>query len=191
MASETTAVEHATPISLEEAGTCVDASGGAIGMPQLCFDWFPNQMFWLAVTLVVIFLVLSRVALPRIGGILAERAGTITNDIAAAEDLKAKAVEAEEAYNKALADARSEAQRIVAEAKAEIQADLDVAIARADDEISEKSAESEKAIAEIRAGALDSVKEVAADTAKEIVAVMGCQADAKAITAAVTARTKG
>lgn len=191
MASETTAVEPATPISLEEAGTCVDASGSAIGMPQLCFDWFPNQMFWLVVTLVVIFLVLSRVALPEIGGILAERAGTITNDIAAAEDLKAKAVEAEEAYNKALADARSEAQRIVAEAKAEIQADLDVAIARADDEISEKSAESEQAIAEIRAGALDSVKEVAADTAKEIVAVMGGQADAKAITAAVTARTKG
>ena len=57
-------------------------------MPQLYFSTFPNQIFWLLVTLVVIYFVLSRVALPRIGGVLAERKGTITNDIAAAEDLK-------------------------------------------------------------------------------------------------------
>ena len=55
---------------------------------------------------------------------------------------------------KALADARSEAHRIVAEAKADIQADLNVAIAKADAQIAAKSAESEKAIAEIRAGAM-------------------------------------
>jgi len=171
--------------------TCVDSHGGAIGMPQLCFDWFPNQMFWLVVTLVVIFLVLSRVALPRIAAILAERQGTITNDIAAAEDLKAKAVEAEEAYNKALADARTEAQSIVAQAKAEIQADLNVAIEKADAEIAAKSAESEKAIAQIRAGALESVQVVATDTAAEIVAALGGKADAKAVEAAVSTRMKG
>lgn len=192
MATETAAAAgHSTPITLEEAGTCIDAHGGAIGMPQLCFDWFPNQMFWLAVTLVVIFFVLSRVALPRIAGILADRAGTITNDIAAAEDLKAKAVEAEEAYNKALADARSEAQRIVAEAKADIQADLNDAIAHADAEIAAKSAESEKAIADIRAGALESVREVATDTAAELVSALGGKASAKEIADVVSARMKG
>ena len=61
------------------------------GMPQLHFDTYPNQIFWLVVTLVVIYFVLSRIALPRIGGVLAERAGTITNDIAAAEELKSRA----------------------------------------------------------------------------------------------------
>lgn len=191
MTTESTAVEHVTPLSLEEAGTCVDAHGGAIGMPQLCFEWFPNQMFWLAVTLVVIFLVLSRVALPRIAAILAERQGTITNDIAAAEDLKAKAVQAEDAYNKALADARTEAQAIVAEAKAEIQADLNVAIAKADAQIAAKSAESEKAIAEIRAGAMDAVQTVASDTASELVAALGGKSDASAVADAVTSRMKG
>lgn len=191
MATETTAVEHVSPVSLEEAGTCVDAHGGAIGMPQLCFDWFPNQMFWLAVTLVVIFLVLSRVALPRIAAILAERQGTITNDLAAAEDLKAKAVEAEEVYNQALADARIEAQTIVTKARAEIQADLDVAIEKADAEIAAKSVESEKAISEIRAGALESVKAVATDTAAEIVAALGGRSDADAVQAAVASRVKG
>ncbi|NVO57509.1 F0F1 ATP synthase subunit B' [Rhodobacteraceae bacterium B1Z28] len=179
------------PFTEEVAGSCVDAGGSAIGMPQLCFDWFPNQIFWLVITLVVIFLVLSRVALPRIAAILAERQGTITNDLAAAEDLKAKAVEAEEAYNKALADARSEAQRIAAEARAEIQVGLDEAIAKADAEIAAKAAESEKAIADIRAGALESIQVVAKDTAAELVTALGGKADADAINGAVDAQTKG
>ncbi len=160
-------------------------------MPQLCADWMPNQIFWLIITLAAIYFVMSRIALPRIGAVLAERSGTITNDIAAAEELKNKAAEAEAAYEKALVDARAEAQKIVAEAKAEIQAELDVELQKADAEIAAKTAESEKAIAEIRDGAVKSVAEVAKDTAKELVAVMGGSADAKAITAAVNTRMKG
>lgn len=179
------------PITTEIAGSCVGPNGSAIGMPQLCFDWWGNQIFWLLVALVAIFFLLSRIALPRIAAVLAERQGTITNDIAAAEDLKAKAAEAETAYEQALTDARTEAAKIVADARAEIQADLDRAMADADAEIAVKAAESEKAIAEIRAGAMESVKEVAKDTAKEIVSAMGGKADARSITAAINARMKG
>lgn len=161
------------------------------GMPQLDFSNWGNQIFWLVLTLIVIYFVLSRIALPRIASVLAERQGTISNDIAAAEDLKSKALEAEAAYDKALIDARAEAGRIVAETKVGIQADLDAAIAKADEEISAKADEGAKAIAEIRASALDNVKIVAKDAAKEIVAAMGGKADAKTITAAVTARMKG
>jgi len=173
------------------ASACVDAGGGAVGMPQLCGDWMSNQIFWLVVTLVVIYFILSRIALPRIEAVLAERQGTITNDLASAEDLKAKAEKAEEAYNKALADARSEAQEIVNQTKAEIKADLDDATAKADAEIAAKAAEGEKKIAEIRAGALESVKDVAKDTAKELVAAMGAKAEARSITSAVNAKLKG
>lgn len=161
------------------------------GMPQLDFSTFGNQIFWLLVALVVIYMILSRIALPRIGAVLAERQGTITNDISAAESLRAKAIEAEAAYNKALADARVEANRIITETKAEIQADLDKAIAKADAEIAAKTAEGEKAIGEIRASALENVTEVAKDTAKEIVAAMGGTADGRTVTAAVNARMKG
>ena len=188
MATESTAdAGHAAA----EIGACVNDAGGAIGMPQLCVDWMPNQIFWLVVTLAVIYLVLSRIALPRIGGVLAERKGTITNDLTAAEELKAKVVEAEKAYQDALLRARAEAAKIVAEAKIEIQKDLDVATARADAEIAAKAAESEKRIGEINAGAMDAVTEVAKDTAKELVAALGGKADARSVTAAVTARLKG
>ena len=167
------------------------AEASSVGMPQLDFTTWGNQIFWLVLTLIVIYLVLSRVALPRIAAVLAERQGTITNDIAAAEDLKAKALEAEAAYEKALVDARNEAHRIVGEAKAEIQKDLDKAIAKADAEIAAKAAESEKAIAEIRASAVDSVEAVAKDTAGSIVAALGGSADDAAIASAVDAQMKG
>ncbi|MEM6480201.1 MAG: F0F1 ATP synthase subunit B' [Pseudomonadota bacterium] len=179
------------PITQELAGACVDASGGAIGMPQLCPGWFSNQIFWLVVTLVVVFLILSRIALPRIAGILAERQGTITNDLAAAEDFKAKAEAAEEAYQKALADARAEAQAIITQTKAEIKAELEAATKKADAEISARTADSEAKIAEIREGALESIKAVSKDTAKELVGAMGVKAEARAVTAAVNARLKG
>ena len=174
-----------------EAATDVAHEAAKAVMPQLDFSTFPNQIFWLLVTLVVIYLVLSRVALPRIGGAIAERKGTITNDLAAAEELKQKAVAAETAYNEALVKARVEAGKIVAEAKADIQKDLNKAIAQADSEIDAKVAESEKHIGEIRAGALEAITEVAKDTAKELVAALGGFADATVVTAAVTARLKG
>ena len=164
----------------------------APGMPQLDFSTFPNQIFWLVVTLIVIYFVLSRVALPRIGSVLAERSGTITNDVAAAEDLKQKAVEAEEAYNKALADARSEAAKIVASTKADIQSEVDAAIQEADAEIAARAAEGEKAIAAIRDSAKADAATVAKDIAKDIVAAVAPgKIDAKSITAAVTAKMKG
>jgi F-type H+-transporting ATPase subunit b len=160
-------------------------------MPQLDFTTFPNQIFWLVITLVVIYMVLSRVALPRIASVLAERQGTITNDIAAAEELKQKAAEAEAAYDKALADARAEAGRIGAETKAEVQAEIDAAIRKADAEIAARTAESEVKIAEIRDGATAAVREVAKDAAEAVVAAMGVDVDKAAIAAAVDARVKG
>ncbi len=181
----------ATETTEAVAGACVDAGGSALGMPQLCADWMGNQVFWLVIALIAIFLIMSRIALPRIGAVLAERSGTITNDLSAAEELKQKAVEAEAAYEKSLADARASAAKIVADAKAEIQTELDAELAKADAQIAEKTAESEAAIAAIRDSAAKTVTDVAKDTAKALVGAMGGKADAKTITAAVTARMKG
>lgn len=175
-----------------EAATGAAAAAGP-GMPQLDFSTFPNQIFWLVVTLVAIYLILTKVALPRISAVLAERQGTLTNDLAAAEDLKRQAAEAEQAYKKALADARAEAQRIVEEARAGIQATLAEATAQADRQIAAKAAESEARIAEIQAGATQSVEDVARDVAGDVVAAIlpGQQVDADSVAAAVSARMKG
>ena len=162
-----------------------------VGMPQLDFSTFSNQIFWLVVTLVVIYFILSRIALPRIGEALADRARTISNDLAEAEELKQRALEAEKVYEKSLADARAEAQSINVEMRAEIQAQLDVELAKADAQISARTAEAAVALAKIRSTAMVSVKDVAKATTKEIVAVMGGKADAKTVTSAVNLRMKG
>jgi F-type H+-transporting ATPase subunit b len=169
---------------------CVDAFGSAIGMPQLCAEWFPNLIFWLLVSLLAIWFVLTRIALPRVGAVLAERSGTISNDLAAAEDLKRQARDAEAAHDAALAQARAEAQRISGEAQAEARAKLDAALAEADARIAERTAESEAQIAEIRAQQEATVAEVARDVAAAMVEALGGRADAAAIDAAVQSRVK-
>ncbi|WP_373355870.1 F0F1 ATP synthase subunit B' [Pseudoroseicyclus sp. CXY001] len=167
------------------------AHAAETGMPQLDFSTFPNQIFWLAITLLVIYFILSRIALPRIGSVLAERAGTITKDLASAEELKSKAQEAEASYEKALAEARSEANRIAEEARAEIQAELKTELDKADAEIAARAAESAKEIEAIRAEAKEAAAEVARETAREIVASFGAGADPSKAAAAVDARVKG
>ena len=178
-------------MATEAADAANGAAESSVGMPQLDFSTFPNQVFWLVVTLVVIYLVLSRVALPRIAEVLAARQGAITSDIATAEELKQKAANAEEAYEKALAEARAEAGRIAAEAKAEMQAEVDAAIERADVEIAAKAAKSEVRINEIRKSAAEAVRDVARSAAGDVVAALGVKVDGAAIDAAVAAQMKG
>ena len=179
-----------TVVVTDSATACV-LDGSAVGMPQLCGDWYANQIFWLLLALAAIYFILVRVALPRLGGVLAERSGTVSNDLAAAEALKLDAAEAEKAYEKALADARGEAQRIADEARAEIKGELDQAIAKADARIAERTAESEAQIAEIRDGARASVADVARDVTGDIVRALGGTADDATVQAAVDARMKG
>lgn len=199
----TDVVENSDAVTITEsadaahgAAVAVDAAAAhgaatAPAMPQLDVTTFGNMIFWLLVALVVIYWALSRIALPRIGSILSDRQGAITGDLMSAEEFKQKAKDAEAAYDKALADARTEAQKIVAANRAEIQRELDQAIAHADAEIAARSAESEKRIGEIRASALDDARTVARDVTAELVRVFGGTPDAQVVSLAVDDRLKG
>lgn len=159
------------------------------GLPQLDFDTFPSQIFWLAVCLAVLYFLMTRIALPRIASVLEERADVIADDLEAAEDFRKKAQAAEATYERALADARARAQDIAAQARAGIQEDLDAAIAEADAKIAASTAESETRIAGIRDSARDAVEAVANDAALAVVeALLPGAAGAKAVKAAVGSR---
>ena len=163
-----------------------------VAMPQLDTAIYPNLIFWLVIALVAIYMILTRVALPRVGAILAERSDAISNDLEQAALYKRRATEAEGAYNAALAKARDEAQKIAAEAKAAVGKELAVVTAKADAEIAAKAAESEGRIKEIEASAAESVAEVAKSTAEAIVAAIGPKGiDPAAVAAAVNARLRG
>lgn len=161
------------------------------GMPQLDPATFDNQIFWLLVSLVAIFMILTRVALPRISATLAMRRGTIGGDLAAAESLRAQAREAQGAYDKALADARAESARITAQTRTEIQAQLDTELALADARIDAKSAESALALRQIEAEAAGSVEAVARDAARAILETLGARPDDAAVDSALAHAMRG
>lgn len=168
------------------------AEHGSGGLPQLNFDTFGSQIFWLVVGGIVLFWLMSKIALPRIASVLEERADAIASDLDQADEYRRKAEEAEQAYEQALADARAKAQEIAAETRAEIQKDVDAAMARADAEISARTAEGEKRIAEVRESAMSSVEQVSVETAEAVVeAMMPGLGDTGAIKAAVQNRLEG
>jgi F-type H+-transporting ATPase subunit b len=166
-------------------------AGGSTGLPQLDFDTWPSQIFWLAVSLVILYRLMTTIALPRISGVLEERADKIADDLDRAEEFRRKAEEAQAAYDRALAEARSKAQAIAAETRAEIQKEVEAEMAKADEEISARAAESERRIREIRESALASVEEVATETAGAVVeTLMPDLADRKAVARAVKAELR-
>src|SRR5262249_10320731 len=115
-----------TPDSPPASGglqTGSEASGHVTkpGLPQLDATSFASQIFWLVIWFVVLYVVISRIAAPKIGGVIAERAGRIKGDLDTAAEAKRASEAAIAAYEKALADARARALRIGDEIRRQVQ----------------------------------------------------------------------
>ena len=138
-------------------------------MPQLDLSTWPSQIFWLAITFFALYLVISRIAIPRTGGVIEQRKSTINSDIAAAQRLKADVDGTIKSYEAALADSRAKSQAIVLQNRAELNAEIEAERSKLGAAIDLKSAEAAKLIATAKANALTGVEAVAADIAADIV----------------------
>jgi len=127
--------------------------------------YFASQLFWLAISFTLLYFILSRFILPRIGGAIEERKDRIADNLDAAAQMKAQADETVEAYEKELADARARAQAVAAEARAEVDKDIAEATREADAELDAKLAESETRIQAARETALSEVRTIASEAA--------------------------
>ena len=130
---------------------------------------YPSQLLWLALSFILLYVLMSRVALPRIGGILAERRRRIAEDLAAAQRFKEQSEAADAAYQKALAEARARAQAIANETRQQQAAEAEATNKRLEAELHEKLAAAEQSIAASRAAAMVNVASIAAETAAAIV----------------------
>jgi F-type H+-transporting ATPase subunit b len=139
------------------------------GLPQLNPNDFAPQLFWLAITFGLLYLIMSRVALPRIGEVIEERRDRIQRDLDEAVRLKAETDAALKAYEQSLADARGKAQGLAKATRDKLAAETDSERHRVEGELNAKLAETEKRIAATKAQALASVDEIAASTASDIV----------------------
>ena len=146
-----------------------EAPAGHSKLPPFESEHFPSQLVWLAVSFVLLYVLMSRIALPRISGIMAARSKAISDDLAAAESLKEQSNAAQAAYDKALADARTRAQGIAGATREQQARDSEALHKRLEAELHDRIAAAEQSIAKSRSGAMSNVRTIAADAAAAIV----------------------
>lgn len=138
-------------------------------MPQLNpLDWAP-QLIWLALTFGILYVLMSRVALPKIGSVIDMRAAKIAGDIEAADKLRRETQEAIAAYEQALAEAKAKAHAIAQASRDKMNAEMAAERAALDKQLSAKSAEAEARILQAKNSALKDVNAVASEVAGDIV----------------------
>lgn len=173
--------------------THTEAPGGhKPGFPPFQKDTFASQLVWLVIAFVALYLLISRIAVPRIGGIFEEREKRIEGDLAAAQGLKAESEAALAAYEKALADARNRAQTIAGETRDKLNAAADERRKTLESELNAKLADAETQITKTKTDAMANVRGIAVEAASAIVErLIGAAPSAPAVTAAVDDALKG
>jgi F-type H+-transporting ATPase subunit b len=146
------------------------AHGGAKPQfPPFQKETFASQLIWLAIFFVGLYLLMSRIALPRVGGIIAARNTQIEGDLAEANRLKLESESAIAAYEKTLADARVNAQAIGAKKRDELMAEADKRRKTLEDQLNRKLEDAEKTIAATKTSAMGNVRGIATEAAAAIV----------------------
>jgi F-type H+-transporting ATPase subunit b len=177
----------------QKTGAHTEAEGGhKAPFPPFQKDTFASQLVSLVIAFVALYLIVSRIALPRVGGLLDARQNAIEGDLAAAQKLKDESDSALKAYESELAAARSRAQAISAETREKLNAAAEAQRKTLEDQLSIKLADAEKTIASTRQAAMSNVRGIAAEAAAAIVQrLTGIMPDGKAVDSAVDASLKG
>ncbi len=137
--------------------------------PPLDPSTFAPQLVWLAITFVTLYIIMARVALPRISTVLEERRDRIASDLDQAEQLKQQTEQAIAAYEEALTQARNKAIGIAQETRDALTGEVEAEKLEVEKQIAEKTIEAEKRIQDAKTAALTHVNEVAGDVAQSIV----------------------
>jgi F-type H+-transporting ATPase subunit b len=139
------------------------------GFPPFDAHTFPSQLFWLVLIFIALYLLMSRIALPRVASILDARRQRIESDLGEAQRLKDASDAAIVAHEKALAEARVRAQALANETREKAAAAAEARRKEADAKLNAHIAEAEKTIAATRSAAMANVQRIASDTAPAIV----------------------
>jgi F-type H+-transporting ATPase subunit b len=156
------------------------------GFPPFNVHTFPSQLVWLAITFILLYALMAKWALPQVGRVIENRQKGIDADVAEAGRLKEQSDAAVAAYEKALADARANAQAIANATRDKQTAETEAARKKTEDAVNAKLAEAEKTIAATKQAAMGNVRAIAEDAAAAIVErLIGTSPGEKAVADAV------
>jgi F-type H+-transporting ATPase subunit b len=155
-------------------------------MPQLDVATFPPQLIWLAITFVVLYVLMVKLGLPSIDRALKARRTRIEDDLDKARQMKAEAEAVIAAYERALGEARQQAQLTLKETTDRLNAEAAQRQRQTADQLATETAAAERRIADAKVAALANVREVAFDVALAAAAKLtGAKVDAGRAAAAI------
>jgi F-type H+-transporting ATPase subunit b len=175
--------------ALAASGPAVAAEGG--GMPQLNYHDFAPQLVWLAIAFLALYLVMSRMAVPRISDTLAKRQAKIQGDLDAAEKANQETNALIAAYEKRLADSREEARRLLRERGEADNAAAAARFAELHERLAKQIEEAEARIARQRDDVMAGLEHMAEDIGQEVYAKLAGQPADQGALATKVALAKG
>lgn len=160
-------------------------------MPQLDLSVFPTQLFWLAVTFAILYLLMARGTLPRIAQVLEDRQARISHDLDEAERLKAESEKIMAAYEAELAAGRAKSQSLMLEIRQNLAAAAASARAKLEVSLNDELKAAEAGILAAQQAALSQIDTAATDAAMEaITRLLGQAPDPASVSAAVKTASK-
>jgi F-type H+-transporting ATPase subunit b len=177
---------HGTPVSETSAALPADMDHGPSAFPPFETANFMPMLIWLALSFGLLYLLMSKIALPRVENILRARADKISNDISEANAFRLESEKAAAQHDKTIADARAKALALAQETHERLNAETETKRAAQERELNVKLAAAEAQIAQMKTKAMGNVEAIANETAAAIVEhITGKPADPKAIKAAI------
>ena len=175
---------HLILISLLSINFAESSESG--GMPQLNPEFWLSQIFWLIITFGILFIILSKLILPKISETLEVRKSQISENIEAAEKEREESENKIKEYEKIILDSKTEAKNYFNKAREKILKDIDKKKEMIESEINEEINKAEIEISEFVSNSPEKINKIAAETSSDLIKqLIGVEVNNSSITAIV------
>ena len=156
------------------------------GMPQLNPEFWISQIFWLTLTFGILYIVLSKLILPKISDNLESRKSQILENIEAAEKQRQNSEEKLKEYEEIVSKSKMEAKNIFNQAREKALKDISAKKDVLDKQIDDEIGNAEQEIKELQKGAADKINKIAIETSSELIQkLIGAEVNNSSISAIV------
>ena len=165
--------------------SCVESAESG-GMPQLNPEFWFSQIFWLIITFGIMFVLLSKLVLPKISENLEVRKAQILENIESAEKQREESDKKLEEYEKLIFDSKNEAKNYFNKAREEILKNVDKKKENLEKEISEEISNAEKEILDLKNKSPEKIRKIAVETSSDLIKqLIGVEVNNSSISAIV------
>ena len=156
------------------------------GMPQLNPEFWVSQIFWLTITFGILYIVLSKLILPKISDNLEIRKSQILENIEAAENQRKKSEEKIKEYNKIIQDSKIKAKNYYNQAREKILKDISRKKEKLDNDLNEEIKKAELDIQDLKNKSPEKITKIAIETSNDLIKqLIGVEVNNSSISAIV------